>query len=567
MRDGIVGIMAERSIEMIVGLLGIMKAGAAYLPIDAEYPGDRIKYMLEDSHVKLLLYQECLKDRITFNVEDVVDAAEVECLVLDKKNFSHRRQAKPKNIYQKGDLAYIIFTSGSTGKPKGVMVQHNSIVNTLLWRKSYYEFGPGDAVLQVPSFSFDSSVEDIFTPLISGCKLVLIRPENMFDLAYVRKVIPGNGVNHFLLVPGFYKTFLGAIPGVLTGFKSITVAGDNFTRELVKEHFEKLPDVGLFNEYGPTENSVCATVYRFHRHHTRVLIGSPINNVKCYILDKEGRLSAVNTPGELYLAGSSLARAYLNRPGLTAERFVDNPFEAGKKMYRTGDMARWLPDGNIEFFGRIDHQVKIRGFRIELGEIESQLQRIEGIKEAVVIAREETGTEKKLTAYIVAEQPIDVPVTREHLLKVLPDYMVPSYFIRVEEILLTPNGKVDRRTLSSHEVRLGTGVEYVAPTNQLEKTIANIWTEVLQLDKVGIHDNFFDLGGDSMNIIQVSLKLKEAFERDIRVVTMFRYTTIHSLAGYLSQQDTDSMTSPEEIDETIEMMKNSNLMLMGDDDE
>jgi amino acid adenylation domain-containing protein/non-ribosomal peptide synthase protein (TIGR01720 family) len=527
--ESIVGIMVERSMDMLTGLLGIMKAGGAYLPIDPQYPAHRSKYMLEDSQVHLLLYQENLKDRITFDAEDV------DYLALAESNDSPPQQAKPGKIHTKGDLAYIIFTSGSTGKPKGVIVQHDSIVNTLAWRKTYYEFGPGDAVLQVPSFSFDSSVEDIFTPLISGSKLVLIPPASMFDLPYLKEVTARNRINHFLVVPGFYKTFLAEIPGVLTGFKSVTVAGDNFTRELVEQHFDKLPGVKLYNEYGPTENSVCAAVYQFHPDRTRVLIGVPINNVKCYILNKERGLSAVNTPGELYLSGTGLARGYLNRPALTADRFVENPFRPGEKMYRTGDMARWLPDGNIEFFGRIDYQVKIRGFRIELGEIESQLRRIPGIKEAVVIAREESPGERKLAAFIAAENTIDASVTRAYLLNVLPDYMVPSYFVQVEAIPLTPHGKVDRKSLPHpEEISMRDRTGYTPPASAPEKKLAEIWEKVLGKKRIGIYENYFSLGGDSIKSIQVISRMHSAGYK-LEMKDLFKYPVISELAPHVEK--------------------------------
>jgi amino acid adenylation domain-containing protein len=506
----VVGIMVRRSLEMVVGILGILKAGAAYLPIDPGYPGKRITHMLEDSSVELLLSSARLKDRIVFNGKKVD-------LTLEELNFLPR--ANLDGVNRGNDPAYIIFTSGSTGKPKGVMVEHRSIVNTLYWRKSFYNFHQSDVILQIPSFSFDSSVEDIFTPLISGASLVLIPQEKLFDLEYLKNFLETTVITHFLIIPGFYRTLINDIPGCLRSLKSVTVAGESFTIDLVHEHFKRLAHVKLVNEYGPTENSVCTTVFEFNPHGTGILIGKPINNVSCFILNLQERVNPIGIPGELFISGPGLARGYLNRPGLTRDRFVGNPFSRGKRMYRTGDAARWTADGNIEFLGRIDQQVKIRGFRVELGEIEHQLQTLDEIKKAVVIAKDEINGEKKLYAYCVPAPPSNTPnggweekgelnvsELRKKLIKNLPEYMVPSYFIQVDQVPVTPNGKIDRKALDAYGTKLGTGIEYEAPRSEREKQLAELWKEVLQVEKVGIHDNFFDLGGNSFFIIKLNSK-------------------------------------------------------------
>ncbi|MCX6582230.1 MAG: amino acid adenylation domain-containing protein [Candidatus Aminicenantes bacterium] len=516
--DSIVSIMMKRSIELIIGILGILKSGGAYLPIDPEYPQERIDYMLKDSGAKLL---------------------------VNEKFFGGARGA----VFQKSppveaNLAYVIYTSGSTGKPKGVMIEHRSIVNTLCWRKNYYDFNCRDVVLQLPSFSFDSSVEDIFTPLISGSRLVMIRSQQRFDTGYLKKYIKMVGVTHFLIAPALYKTYLDEIPDSLTGLRSVTIAGENFTEELVKRHFEKLNQVGLYNEYGPAENSVCSTVYEFRPDRTGILIGKPITNVTCFILDKGGLLSPVGVPGELCVSGPGVTRGYLNNPELTADRF-NRSYRSYKAYinYKTGDLCKWLPGGNIEFLGRIDHQVKIRGQRIEPGEIESRLAHYEHIKEAVVLLKESTG---HLAAYIVAEKEPQLSLLKEYLAAELPAYMIPTTFNLVEKIPLTPNGKVDLKALETLGTELETGVEFVAPRDEIEKKIAGIWMDVLALEKVGVHDNFFDLGGNSLDLVKINTKLKQVFNIDDITLQMFRYPTIRSLARYLNGE-TEQAAAPLEV--------------------
>jgi len=516
--DSIVGIMMERSIDLIIGILGILKSGGAYLPIDPEYPQERIDFMLKDSSTKFL---------------------------VNEKFFGGSRGAVlQKSPPGEANLAYIIYTSGSTGKPKGVMIEHRSIVNTLCWRKNYYDFNCRDVVLQLPSFSFDSSVEDIFTPLISGSRLVMILSRQRFDAGYLKKLIKMVGVTHFLIVPALYKTYLDEIPDSLTGLRSVTIAGENFTEELVKRHFEKLNHVGLYNEYGPAENSVCSTVYEFRPDRTGILIGKPITNVKCFILDKDGLLSPVGVPGELCVSGPGIARGYLNNPELTAERF-NRSYRSYKTYinYKTGDLCKWLPDGNIEFLGRIDHQVKIRGQRIEPGEIETRLTHYEHIKEAVVLLKESTG---HLAAYIVAEKEPQLSRLKEYLAAELPAYMIPTTFNLVEKIPLTPNGKVDRKALETLGTELETGVEFISPQDETEKKIAGIWRDVLALDKVGVHANFFDLGGNSLDLVKINTKLKLVFNIDDITLQMFRYPTIRSLARYLNGE-TEQAAAPVEV--------------------
>lgn len=532
----IVGIMVERSIEMIVGMLGILKAGGAYLPLDPDYPGERLKYMIEDSEVNLLL---------TANIPDNRDEFPGETLALESSDCYQGEHANPGLVNKSSDSAYIIYTSGSTGKPKGVLVEHRSILNTLYWRKHYYRFDQTDSILQIPSFAFDSSVEDIFTPLLSGSKLVLFQEQDRLNLEKFSQLIRTHRVTHFLIIPNFYQTFLLEISQSLKDIKSVVVAGDHFTEELVKEHFEKLPGVKLYNEYGPAENSVCTTVYQFTPERTRVLIGKPIPNVRCYILDKKLNLLPIGVPGQLCVSGKGLARGYLKKPTLTAEKFVRNPYEPGERMYQTGDLARWLSDGNMEFLGRIDHQVKIRGVRIELGEIENQLLKHEDVKDVVVAAKERDGADKYLCAYLLMKDmdtELNTASMVEFLNASLPNFILPAYFVKMDRMPLTPSGKIDRKKLPEPVGDLVSSVEYVAPRNQIEETLAEIWANELDMEKVGIKDNYFNIGGDSIKSIKLINIINEKLNKKLIIADLYSNNTIEQLAEVVNEKEAEVST-------------------------
>ncbi|MCP4148195.1 MAG: AMP-binding protein, partial [bacterium] len=417
-----------------------------------------------------------------------------------------------------------------------------------------------DAVLQFPSFTFDSSVEDIFTPLISGSKLVLIRRELRLNLDYLTEVIKKNRVTHILMVPALYKTFLANSTETLKSLEHITLGGEHFTEELVKEHFTKLGHVRLVNEYGPTENSVCSTVYEFNPVKPEVVIGKPIGNGFCYILDKNYQLAPVGVSGELYLSGAGVARGYLNRPELTHEKFVHKekiahiPWLAppssptnqsprtDNRLYSTGDLARWLPQGNIQFLGRIDHQVKIRGFRIELAEIENLLLSHENIKETVVTAKKNNENNDYLAAYYVYNKtntdagtneqpaPVSIPQLRDFLSEKLPDYMIPAYFVPLEKLPLTANGKIDRKALPEPGKNARSSKGYRAPTNETEKKLVEIWQEVLGLKPIGITDNFFEMGGHSLKAITIISKIKKIFQVELPLPKLFENPFIKNQA-------------------------------------
>ncbi len=538
----IIGIMVKRSLEMIVGMLGILKTGAVYLPIDSEYPDSRINYILRDSKAKMLLTQSSLERSVK---------NEIETIHIDLDNsFYDVEPSQSKMISRADEIAYIIYTSGSTGKPKGVMVEHRSIANTLFWRKNYYRFDENDRVMQIPSFSFDSSVEDIFTPLISGSGLVLLLEENRYNVEYIRTLIERNSISHFLIVPGFYKILLTEIPQGLKRLKCVTVAGEGFTEMLVKDHFKALPNVELYNEYGPTENSVCSTVYEFSINNTKVLIGKPITNVSCYIRNARGILAPVGVYGELSVSGKGLARGYLNNPELTLEKFVDNPYSEKAQMYLTGDVARWKPDGNIEYCGRYDHQVKIRGFRIELGEIEERLLKLETVKETVVLVKEDKNGEKYICAYLVSDTKINVPGLKECLTKDLPDYMIPSKFMQLLHLPRSVNGKVDRNALPEPEI--DAGEEYIPPRNELERKLVGLWADVLGLEYglIGIDSDFFGLGGHSLSATVLVSKIHKEFNVKLPLKELFKSSTVRQLGSVLKESSVrDEFVSIESVEE------------------
>jgi len=538
--DSIVAIMVEHSLEMIVGIMGILKAGGAYLPIDPEYPEDRIAYMLQDSGARIILTQAYLSKEITRNIE-----------VIELDNEGIYNGAK-NNLDRKGkasELTYIIYTSGSTGKPKGVMIENKGIINTLIWRKRQYDFSAEDAVLQMLSYTFDSSVEDIFTSIILGARLILIKQNQKLNIEYIKHTIIENEVTHISLTPSFYKIILNEIGIELRNIKHITLGGESYTKKLVEEHFELLKDVKLFNEYGPTENSVCSTSYKLDKEYYKDTIGKPNDNVRAYIINDNMQLNPIGVTGELCLSGDGLARGYLNNPELTKEKFVLSPFIAGERMYRTGDLARWLPDGNIEFMGRKDYQVKIRGFRIELGEIENQILKHETVKEAVVIDRTNNNGDRYLCAYLVTKTELIVGELREHLSRKLPEYMLPSHFIQLEKLPLTSNGKVDRKALPEPENSIFAGTEYEAPRNTTEEKLVAIWQEVLGVEKIGINDDFFEMGGHSLKVTSLVAKIHKILNVEVPLKEIFKNSTIKGISEYIKNSEESIYSSIERAEE------------------
>ncbi|MCW5508512.1 amino acid adenylation domain-containing protein, partial [Pseudomonas aeruginosa] len=519
--DRLVGVAMERSIEMVVALMAILKAGGAYVPVDPEYPEERQAYMLEDSGVQLLLSQSHLKLPL---------AQGVQRIDLDRGApwFEDYSEANPDIHLDGENLAYVIYTSGSTGKPKGAGNRHSALSNRLCWMQQAYGLGVGDTVLQKTPFSFDVSVWEFFWPLMSGARLVVAAPGDHRDPAKLVALINREGVDTLHFVPSMLQAFLQDEDVVsCTSLKRIVCSGEALPADAQQQVFAKLPQAGLYNLYGPTEAAIDVTHWTcVEEGKDAVPIGRPIANLACYILDGNLEPVPVGVLGELYLAGQGLARGYHQRPGLTAERFVASPFVAGERMYRTGDLARYRADGVIEYAGRIDHQVKLRGLRIELGEIEARLLEHPWVREAAVLAVDG----KQLVGYVVLES--EGGDWREalaaHLTTSLPEYMVPAQWLALERMPLSPNGKLDRKELPAPEVSVAQA-GYSAPRNAVERTLAEIWQDLLGVERVGLDDNFFSLGGDSIVSIQVVSRARQA-GLQLSPRDLFQHQNIRSLA-------------------------------------
>lgn len=527
--ESVVGILAERSLEMVTGLLGILKAGGAYLPLDPEYPDDRLSYMLADSGCKVLLAQPALLTRVP------TGPARVVRLGPEQGGGRTRLASNPAPASSHAHAAYVIYTSGSTGRPKGVVVEHAGISNRLLWMQEAYGLNSSDRVLQKTPFSFDVSVWEFFWPLITGATLVMARPGGHRDPAYLAGLIAAQGVTTAHFVPSMLQLFLQEPnAGACRGLRRVICSGEALAPALVERFLERLP-VELHNLYGPTEASVDVTYWPCRPLGGRALvpIGRPIANVRLHVVDRNLEPAPVGVPGELLIGGVALARGYLGKPGLTAERFIADPFGAsGERLYRTGDLARYLPDGNLEFLGRLDHQVKLHGNRIELGEIEAVLVQHAGVREAAVVLREDVAGDPRLVAYVVPEERRpSVAQLRRHLKARLPAPMLPAAFVMLDDLPLSSNGKLDRRSLPAPDAA-GARLEdpYVAPRNQVEEIIAAAWAAVLKVDRVGVHDNFFALGGDSLKTVQVAGLARER-GLALGVEDLFRHQTVAELAA------------------------------------
>ncbi|SFO82514.1 non-ribosomal peptide synthase domain TIGR01720/amino acid adenylation domain-containing protein [Ectopseudomonas composti] len=539
--DVLVGVAAERSVELVVALLAIVKAGGAYVPMDPDYPHDRLQHMLDDSGVTLLLTQAHLRDALpvsnarTFCLD--VDWSEVEGL----EGSDLPIQGTPDN------LAYLIYTSGSTGKPKGAGNSHQALINRLHWMQKEYGLTPADRVLQKTPFSFDVSVWEFFWPLLTGAALVVAEPGAHRDPLALRQVINEGEVSVLHFVPSMLQAFVAS--GELEhcpSLKQVMCSGEALPYEL-QQQFRQRHAAKLHNLYGPTEAAIDVSYWACDEENERhiVPIGRPIDNLRLYILDTWLEPVPQGVAGELYIGGVGLARGYHARPGLTAERFVADPFaglygQAGQRLYRTGDLARWRADGAIEYVGRIDHQVKIRGLRIELGEIEARLQAQPQVEEAVVVAHD-TPQGKQLVGYAVAA--CDGEALRQALAEQLPEFMVPARILVLDTMPLSPNGKLDRKALPAPE--FGTSaVGYVAPRNDLERELAAIWAQVLQVERVGIHDDFFELGGHSLLLTQVGMTLRNRLGVTLPLHALFELSSIQALASHLQAQR-DSAPSQE----------------------
>jgi amino acid adenylation domain-containing protein len=532
-----VGILMERSLEMVIGLLGIIKAGGAYLPLDLSYPLQRMSFMLTDADVAVLLTQQALQRDWRAHSIDAI------CLDADWPDIAGESTETPDNTVTAGNPAYVIYTSGSTGQPKGVVIPHQAIGNHMHWMQEQFPLAESDRILQKTPISFDASVWEFLAPLMSGAQLVMARPDGHRDGAYLVEAIRRYQITTIQLVPSLLRLLLDE-PGFsdCRTLKRVFCGGEALSAELV-ERFSSCLDAELINLYGPTEASIDATYWTNQDAPPmqKVPIGRPISNMRVYLLDKSLEPVPVGVSTEVYISGRGLARGYLKRPELTAAQFVPDPFSGtpGGRLYKTGDLARYLPDGNIEYVGRLDDQVKLRGFRVELSEIETVLNEHPEVRESVVLVRESAPGDERLVAYVVPHQSPGPGVSelRDHLKVKLPDYMMPSAFMFLDALPLTPNGKIDRRALPAPgSARRETEEVSVAPRTAVEETIAAIWSAVLGTDQVGVYDNFFELGGHSLLATQVIGRLREVFPIELPLRTLFESPTVAALAERLAEE-------------------------------
>jgi amino acid adenylation domain-containing protein/thioester reductase-like protein len=535
--DTPVALCVERSFEMVVGLLAALKAGGAYVPLDPDLPRERLDLMLADLAPAAILTLDRLADRLA------PTAARVFRLDGDARLWQSERTDNPAAAVSADQLAYIIYTSGSTGTPKGCMNTHRAIVNRLLWMQQTYRLTSADRVLQKTPYSFDVSVWEFFWPLLAGARLVVARPGGHRDPTYLAGLIAAQGVTILHFVPSMLPAFLAA-DGLdqVRSLRQVVCSGEALGWELQQQFVARFPGVALHNLYGPTEAAVDVTDWPCDPDDPRrvVPIGRPIANTQTYVLDADLRPQPVGVPGELYIGGVQVARGYWRRPELTGERFVPDPYRPGGRLYRTGDRARYLADGAIEYLGRLDTQVKVRGFRIELGEIEIALSQHPAVREAAVVARMETQS-PRLFAYVVAPTGASAPTATElrtFLGAKLPDYMVPAAFVPLAALPLTPNGKVDRNALPAPDAgRPDLAAAYQAPRTPTEGKLAALWTDVLRLDRVGLHDDFFELGGHSLLATQILTRVRADFGVEVPLRRFFEAPTVAALAAAVEEQN------------------------------
>jgi amino acid adenylation domain-containing protein len=537
-----VGVLMERSLEMVVSLLAVLKAGGAYVPLDPGLPAERLAYVMDDSAVPLVLVQAAGRGAVP--AREGVAVLAVDALA---ERLAAEPAENPAGGARPDSLAYVIYTSGSTGRPKGVMNAHRGVVNRLVWMQAHFGLGADDVVLQKTPFGFDVSVWEFFWPLQQGARLVVARPDGHRDPAYLRGVVEREGVTTLHFVPSMLQPFVEAVEaGRCASLRHVVCSGEALPPALVRRFHDRFAGpVVLTNLYGPTEAAVDVSCWPCARDGGDgvVPIGRPVWNTALYVLDAGLQPVPVGVPGELYIGGVQVARGYQGRAAMTAERFVPDPYsaEGGARLYRTGDRARWRADGAIEYLGRLDFQVKVRGFRIELGEIEVRLAEHPEVREAVVLAREDVPGDSRLVAYVVGE--VDADEVRAHLRGSLPEYMVPSAFVFLQALPLTPNGKLDRKALPAPDLATAED-RYVAPRTPAEEVVAGIWAEVLRLERVGVEESFFDLGGHSLLLVKVQTRLREAFGVPVPITHLFRYLTVSALAAALETPQAEPAAAP-----------------------
>lgn len=551
--DSLVGICVERTHEMLVSTLAVWKAGGAYVPLDPAYPAERLEYMADDAELVALITESVFENTIPG----------VRCPVVyidrDRDLIAAEPRTAPVTESQSRNLAYVIYTSGSTGKPKGVLLEHRSLANFLCSMQREPGLSSSDSLLSVTTLSFDIAGLELYLPLITGGRVVLVSREVAINGVQLAQAIRDSNATVMQATPATWRLLLEAGWNAGHGL-TVLCGGEALSASLASSLLAT--GATVWNLYGPTETTVWSTVHRVRPDQTPIPIGRPIANTRLYVLDPNMQPVPINVAGELYIGGDGLARGYHKRPDLTADRFVADPFPAdtrthlhaqtrsetgSARLYRTGDQVRYRADGTLEYLGRLDHQVKVRGFRIELGEIESILTMHDLVQQAIVVVREDISGDQRLITYIVAnsdisdsDEPLTTTALRLWLAEHLPQFMIPSAFVMLESFPLTPNGKVDRRALPSPEASgQMSSVSFVSPQSEAERAVAEVWCEVLRIERAGTNDNFFDLGGHSLLVVQLQSKLRERFDREMSLMELFRRPTVGAIAEFLS--DTESV--------------------------
>ncbi|TDF92726.1 non-ribosomal peptide synthetase [Paenibacillus piri] len=540
-RGTIAALLVRRSAEMIVAIVAILKTGGAYMPIDPEYPEQRIRYMLEDSGATLLLTQRELANQAA------AAAFTGERLLLGDPALYRGDGTNLAVAGEPDDLAYIIYTSGTTGKPKGIMTTHAN-VSRVVKHTNYIDISATDKLLSLSNYAFDGFTFDMFGALVNGATLVIAPNETILHMGKLMRLIEDERITVMFTTTALFNLLVDAGDAWMRGFRKLLFGGERCSVGHVRKALHSMGPDKIIHVYGPTETTVFATFYPVNQiaeDAMTIPIGKPLNLTTAYILGPANQLQPVEAAGELCLGGTGVARGYLNRTELTEARFVPHPFLPGEKLYRSGDLARWLPDGNIEFLGRIDDQIKIRGHRIELGEIEEQLLRCDGVKEAIVLAVSSDTGETSLCAYVVgvAGNSLSPHKLSHHLSQALPGYMVPPVCAVLDRLPLTANGKVNRRLLPKAQALLGQGAEMIPPRNETETKLAALWSEVLDIRHIGIHDNFFALGGHSLKAMAICAGILKSLQTEVPVGALFEFPTIAGLAGYMHRRGEHSQAA------------------------
>ncbi|PYV64568.1 MAG: non-ribosomal peptide synthetase, partial [Acidobacteria bacterium] len=546
--DVLVGVFLERNSDLLPAILGVLKSGSAYVPLDPSYPRERLAAILEDAKASVVLTQQSLVPQVSGSIPNCI------CVDTDWKKIAKESAQNPRVDVKPENLGYVLFTSGSTGRPKGVALEHRSAMTFVHWGQTVFTPAELAGVLLSTSVCFDLSIFEIFVPLSVGGKIILVQ-----NALYLPTAEAKDEVTIINTVPSAIAELV-RMKAVPASVKTINLAGEALPDSLVKEIYSATSVEKVYNLYGPTEDTTYST-YTLTRPNRHVTIGKPLPGTQAFILDAHKNLQPVGIPGELHLAGEGLARGYYGRSDLTSERFLANPFsqKSGARMYRTGDLCRWLPDGNIEYLGRLDHQVKLRGFRIELGEIEAVLAKHPAVRQCLVMAREDDPGLKRLVAYVVpsTEQTPDEDTLRAHLKQSLPEFMIPSAFVVLDAFPLSPNGKIDRKSLPVPEY-VGQTEQYVPPRNSTEEQLAAIWAKVLRLEKVGAHDEFFALGGHSLLATQVVSRVRQSFGVELPLRALFEAPTVAQLAKRIEEIRS---SGKEEIPDIKPVPRNGNLPL------